>query len=77
MNTKYRDFLIRSWETRDRADAFHVIRDVLAEYGLNLMKSGSKLLACSRKLLRCTKIADINRQLVWRRQGAIGFTKKL
>ena len=34
MKTQYQDFLIRSWETRDRADAFHVIRDVLLEYGL-------------------------------------------
>ncbi len=34
MKTQYHDFLIRSWETRDRADAFHVIRDVLLEYGL-------------------------------------------
>ena len=34
MKTNYHDFLIRSWETRDRADAFHVIRDVLLEYGL-------------------------------------------
>ena len=34
MNTQHLDFLIRSWETRDRADAFHLIRDVLVEYGL-------------------------------------------
>lgn len=34
MKTQYHDFLIRSWETCDRADAFHVIRDVLLEYGL-------------------------------------------
>jgi putative acetyltransferase len=41
MNTQHRDFLIRSWETRDRADAFHVIRDVLLEYGLNCEPHGA------------------------------------
>jgi len=34
MKTQHLDFFIRSWETRDRADAFHLIRDVLVEYGL-------------------------------------------
>jgi putative acetyltransferase len=34
MRIQHLDFLIRSWETRDRADAFHLIRDILAEYGL-------------------------------------------
>jgi putative acetyltransferase len=41
MNTKHRDFLIRSWETRDRAEAFHLIRDVLAEYGLSCEPYGA------------------------------------
>ncbi len=41
MKSKYRDFLIRSWETRDRADAFHLIREVLAEYGLNCEPYGA------------------------------------
>ena len=34
MKTQHLDFFIRSWETRDRADAFNLIRDVLVEYGL-------------------------------------------
>ncbi|PSB13607.1 GNAT family N-acetyltransferase [filamentous cyanobacterium Phorm 46] len=34
METKHLDFLIRSWETRDRADAFHLIKNILVEYGL-------------------------------------------
>jgi len=34
MKTQHLDFFIRSWETRDRAEAFHLIKDVLAEYGL-------------------------------------------
>lgn len=34
MEMQYRDFLIRSWEHRDRASAFHLIKDILAEYGL-------------------------------------------
>lgn len=34
METKHLDFLIRSWETRDRADAFHLIKNILLEYGL-------------------------------------------
>ncbi|NJM62916.1 MAG: GNAT family N-acetyltransferase [Oscillatoriales cyanobacterium RU_3_3] len=41
MKTKYRDFLIRSWETRDRADAFHLIKDILAEYGLQCEPCGA------------------------------------
>lgn len=41
MKTKYRDFLIRSWETRDRADAFHLIKDILAEYGLQCEPFGA------------------------------------
>lgn len=41
MNTRHQDFLIRSWETRDRADAFHLIRAVLAEYGLNCEPCGA------------------------------------
>ena len=41
MNIKYRDFLIRSWETRDRADAFHLISDILAEYGLKCEPYGA------------------------------------
>jgi putative acetyltransferase len=41
MKTKYRDFLIRSWETRDRADAFHLISDILAEYGLKCEPYGA------------------------------------
>ena len=34
METKHLDFSVRSWETRDRADAFHLIQDILVEYGL-------------------------------------------
>ncbi|MGL5059109.1 MAG: GNAT family N-acetyltransferase [Microcoleus sp.] len=41
MKTKYRDFLIRSWETRDRADAFYLISDILAEYGLKCEPYGA------------------------------------
>lgn len=41
MKTNYRDFLIRSWETRDRADAFHLIKDILAEYGLQCEPFGA------------------------------------
>jgi putative acetyltransferase len=41
MRTQHLDFLIRSWETRDRAEAFHLIQDVLAEYGLNCEPCGA------------------------------------
>jgi putative acetyltransferase len=41
MKTNYRDFLIRSWETRDRAEAFHLIKDILAEYGLECEPFGA------------------------------------
>lgn len=41
MKTKYRDFLIRSWETRDRAEAFNLIGEVLAEYGLKCEPFGA------------------------------------
>ena len=41
MKTQHLDFLIRSWETRDRADAFHLIRDILAEYGLQCEPYGA------------------------------------
>jgi putative acetyltransferase len=34
MKTQYKDFIIRSWEVRDREAAFHLIASVLAEYGL-------------------------------------------
>ncbi|OCR02136.1 acetyltransferase [Oscillatoriales cyanobacterium USR001] len=34
MEIKYGDFLIRSWEHGDRASAFHLIKGILAEYGL-------------------------------------------
>lgn len=35
MNEKYQDFLIRSWEKRDRASVSSLIAKVLAEYGLH------------------------------------------
>ena len=41
METKHLDFLVRSWETRDRAEAFHLIKDVLAEYGLKCEPYGA------------------------------------
>jgi len=41
MKTQHLDFLIRSWETRDRAEAFYLIRDVLAEYGLKCEPHGA------------------------------------
>ena len=41
MKTQHLDFLIRSWETRDRADAFHLIRNILAEYGLQCEPYGA------------------------------------
>jgi putative acetyltransferase len=31
---EYGDFLIRSWEQRDRASAFHLIEGILVDYGL-------------------------------------------
>jgi putative acetyltransferase len=34
MKTTYQDFIIRSWEARDRESAANLIRDVLGEYGL-------------------------------------------
>ena len=34
MNRKYRNFLVRDWEKRDRHAAAEVIRTVLQEYGL-------------------------------------------
>lgn len=37
----YRDFLIRSWETRDRIPAAEIIRSVLAEYGLGWEPMGA------------------------------------
>jgi putative acetyltransferase len=37
----YRDFLIRSWEERDRAAAAKIIRSVLAEYGLGWEPAGA------------------------------------
>ncbi len=41
MRTYYRDFLIRSWEERDRAAAAEVIRTALAEYGLGWEPEGA------------------------------------
>jgi putative acetyltransferase len=41
MRTQHRDFLIRSWETRDRAEAFHLIQNVLVEYGLQCEVHGA------------------------------------
>lgn len=41
MQIQYKDCLIRSWEPRDRASAFYLIRDVLAEYGLNCEPYGA------------------------------------
>lgn len=41
MRTHYRDFLIRSWEERDRAAAAEVIRTALAEYGLGWEPEGA------------------------------------
>jgi putative acetyltransferase len=35
MQTNYKDFLIRNWQTSDRAPAAAVIGSVLAEYGLS------------------------------------------
>ncbi|MBE9186399.1 GNAT family N-acetyltransferase [Microcoleus sp. LEGE 07076] len=41
MKTQHLDFLIRSWETRDRAEAFYLIRDILVEYGLKCEPFGA------------------------------------
>ncbi len=41
MKTSYKDFLIRSWEPRDREAAAAIIRDVLAEYGLGWEPTGA------------------------------------
>jgi putative acetyltransferase len=41
MEVCYRDFLIRSWEPRDRASAADVIRMVLAEYSLDWQPEGA------------------------------------
>lgn len=41
MEIQYKDCLIRSWEQRDRASAFYLIRDILAEYGLNCEPYGA------------------------------------
>lgn len=41
MKIEYKDFLIRTWEQRDRASAFHLIKDILAEYGLNCEPYGA------------------------------------
>ena len=35
MNVRYRDFLIRDWEERDRVLAVEIIGSVLADYGLS------------------------------------------
>ncbi len=35
MNVRYREFLIRNWEERDRASAAEIICSVLADYGLS------------------------------------------
>jgi putative acetyltransferase len=41
MNLRYRDFLIRDWQPRDRTAAAEVIGSVLAEYGLGWEPSGA------------------------------------
>ncbi len=41
MSIKYRDCVIRSWETGDRTFAADVIRTVLAEYGLGWEPTGA------------------------------------
>lgn len=41
MNTRYRDFLIRSWRPDDRSAAAAVIRSVLAAYGLGWESAGA------------------------------------
>lgn len=35
MNVRYREFLIRDWEPRDRTSAAQIIGSVLADYGLS------------------------------------------
>ncbi|MDJ0556363.1 MAG: GNAT family N-acetyltransferase [Microcoleaceae cyanobacterium MO_207.B10] len=35
MNKKYRDFLIRNWQPKDREIVANIIGSILAEYGLN------------------------------------------
>jgi putative acetyltransferase len=41
MKCIYQDFLIRSWEPRDRQPAFELISSVLAEYGLTQEPEGA------------------------------------
>lgn len=41
IKARYKDFLIRDWETRDRALAARVIATVLAEYGLAWEPTGA------------------------------------
>jgi putative acetyltransferase len=41
MKTHYKDFLIRSWEPRDREKAATIIQNVLTEYGLPWEPSGA------------------------------------
>jgi putative acetyltransferase len=41
MNKYYKDFLIRSWEAKDRESAAEVIRAVLVEYGLDWEADGA------------------------------------
>jgi putative acetyltransferase len=41
MHSYYKDFLIRSWEKRDRIPASEVIRSSLAEYGLGWEADGA------------------------------------
>ncbi|HLO47929.1 MAG TPA: GNAT family N-acetyltransferase, partial [Kamptonema sp.] len=41
MEIQYKDCLIRSWEQRDRASAFYLIRDILSEYGLGCEPNGA------------------------------------
>jgi putative acetyltransferase len=41
MKDYYQDFLIRSWEERDRIPASEVIRSVLSEYGLGWEPKGA------------------------------------
>ncbi|PAX51803.1 GNAT family N-acetyltransferase [Brunnivagina elsteri] len=41
MNKYYKDFLIRSWEAKDRQSAAELIRGVLAEYGLGWEADGA------------------------------------
>ncbi|MBE9167935.1 GNAT family N-acetyltransferase [Pleurocapsales cyanobacterium LEGE 06147] len=41
MKSFYREFLVRDWQERDRAEAAAVIRDVLQEYGLPWEPTGA------------------------------------